>query len=114
MLLPVEPPEVNPHLFVFSKEAFEDGLHVVIVLHGPGEGGSIVVGVSQLLLHLVIIVFVRSHSIRGVQVERGTYPVLMHIGDELLRIGNEICVPAPTGPSVLMPVHVHDEYVHGY
>ena len=109
-LLPVEPPEVYALGLVRTDDVLEECLHEVIVLHLPEDG--LPRCVAQVAGHRLVVVFVCAHAVGGMEVEGCLEAVAVHVVDERPGAGDATGVPAPPGPSALVPVHVHDEHVH--
>ena len=53
-----------------------------------------------------------AHSVGRMQVQCRLHAVVVHVVYQVLRGGDECLVPAPSRPSALVPVHIHNEHIH--
>ena len=71
---------------------------------------------SHILCQFRIFFFIRSHSIRRVQVEGYFHVILFEVSEESFRIRKQVPVPGPTSPTAfslfrIMPVHIYYQYI---
>ena len=114
-LLPVEPPEVDALVLERVVEDLEVGVEERAV--GDVERDRLVGGgvAAERLGHALVGVLVAAHAVGGVDVERRPQAAAVQLGEEGLRVGEQLRLPAVAGPAravVLrhrldaVPVHV--------
>ena len=112
ILLPVDPPEVDPLFLSCADDAVE---HIVVELRVaeiPGHHlGALIEShvITQFGEEVLIIVY----TVGGVQVEGHLESVVVHPLDESFGVGYGRAVPGPSRPSLCMPVHIEDHDIHG-
>ena len=123
VLLPVEPPEIDAHVFVRTVSELEKLLHVIAVRQV--EERHIVAGMAESLDKLFIIMFVRAYAVVRMVVERDGDAAAVTFGYQRGRVFDQVVVPGIAVPVEMavvactrrgvvgVPRHVEDDIVDG-
>ncbi len=116
-LLPIDPPEINTHRFVWVVQDFKVGFRKISVSNLEFNR-LLKLGIyPQSCGHFWVHCFMRVNAFCRVQVQGGFQTFTVQECDKPLWIGEEILVPGITCPSAAfitcvgyVPIHIHDAH----
>ena len=120
-MLPVEPPEIDTLFLERAQEVVCECLIETFVFELPRNDFRGVGIETHIVRHASENVFRSIHAHGWMEVECEMQSVVVDVFEQFCRVGNQVVVPAPTGPSaasvgfvgirvaVPMPIHVENQ-----
>ena len=113
LLLPVEPPEIDALALERTNDIIEERTGKAVILYGPGDGTCVGSRQPHCRTQVLILILGVADAIGGMKIQGCTQAVIMHVVDKIGGIGDLAGIPTPTRPATPVPVHIHDDDIHG-